>query len=488
MVAREDLAESASPELNARVGSQYDLSDMPLLFADRDNRIGEIWDEEEPTIPELEAMLRHDKSIALYQAMSLPIRGASWSVESPDGDAETTRRIHEALERADIRRVIGQMTWAFVTRRTYHEKVWTQDERTGWFVFEDDGIEWRPPQGCVLLRDVETGKEEGFKQLVLSPLIQTRRMQQASEDGYVSIPRQYAVVYIHNQTRNPIVGVSDFEVAHWCYTQKQKLYFLWFQYCEGAALPRTVVHAKDPESGAKAVQVLAQLKNSGVAAIPEQWFTQIQSLDVSGRGSSDFQQAITNLENLAAESVLAGFLTLTTAASQNAIGSYALSADQSDFFLQALQAAADEISEVITRKIVRDLVQYNIPGLKREQMPRFHIGPISEKDAAPSLELFKQIVAAPRGSSNVPASFIDQLTLRVARFLDMDPKAVAEDLEQMRKQDAQQPPPVAQPVPPVNQPPKQPQTASPRPVAGAAAQAAKERAQAQQQGEEGTRG
>jgi hypothetical protein len=429
--------EVASPQLENREGTIFGLRDMPLLFSDRDFRIGEIWDEEHPRVPDLLQMLRQDRALALWNALSLPIRGAAWSIEGGNLPDEEVGRLHEGLERAKIHEVIGQMTQAFAIRRTYHEKVWEyvpSQDGTSVGRFELEGIEWRPPADCVLQRDIKTGKEAGFKQAIMVPFTNAQSARN-DNDGWFQIKKAYAVVYIHNKSRDPVKGMSDFDLVYWCYQQKMKLWFLWFQYCEASALPRTVIHARDPESGKKAVAVLATLKNSGVCAIPEEWIKELQTLDVSGKGAAEFQEAIQALDTLAADSVLEGFLSLAGAAVQNAVGSYALSNDLSDFFLQALTAAADEISDTITHKILHDLVRFNNPGLSPKDYPVFRIGPISEKDATPQLEMFRAVATAAKGSTNVPTGFMEQLILAVARVLDLDEKPIIDDLKVWRKQD-----------------------------------------------------
>jgi len=417
------------PQLEDREGTIFGLHDMPLLFSDRDSGIGEIWDEEHPSVPELLQILRNSKAGALFAGLSYPIRNSPWQIAGGKLPDKDIHQLHEDMEQMKIGEVLAQMCLAFVVRRTYHEKVWHL--RKGRYV---PSVEWRPPADCVLLRDIRSGVSEGFKQ---SALIATSGSQlpTGDADGWYRIRKQYAVTHIHHKDRDPVKGMSDFDHVWWCMTQKQKLWFLWFQYLEGSALPRTVVHSRDAEMGKKAVRVLASLKNSGVAAIPEGWFREIQLLDVSGKGAAEFQDALTALDQEAADSVLEGFMTLANAAAQNAVGSYALSSDLSDFFLQSLTYAAEEIATTITEQILRDMVAYNYPKLEREDYPRFEIGPISEKDATPTLELFSRIATATRGSTSVPPSFMEQLVLATSRILDMDEGPIAEDLEQWRAQE-----------------------------------------------------
>jgi hypothetical protein len=426
---------NAPPSLEQVLGTQFDLFDLPLIFTARDGtQLGEVWDIQEPTVLELQDMLRRDgKAVALEKALTQPIRRLSWSIESPAG-AERAAWLTQQLEGIDIMSIVAQMTSAVVVRRTFHEKVWKTAETPFGTKFVYDAIAWRPPTTCHKLVDPRTDKDMGFRQEIISTQLQTPEAAAAADGGYVTIDRKYAVTYTHGAHRDPTNGVSDFDVAFWCYKQKQKIRYLWYTYLEGSALPRTVLRARSEPVGRKAVKAVAQLRSSGVVAIPNDWVDSIDTLDVSGKGGAEYKTALDDLAMEASQSVLAAFLELPRGAADNGTGSYALSADQSDFFVEMLEAEADAIARAVTNDILMDLECYNFPDAKRDDpttRSTFKFGPIAEKDRTAVIDMFTRIAASVRGATNVPTQFMDQLTEQVANYLDMDVSAVSQGLADM---------------------------------------------------------
>lgn len=62
------------------------------------------------------------------------------------------------------------------------------------------------------------------------------------------------------------------------------------------------------------------------------------------------------------------------------VGSFALSADQSGFFLQALRFIADEIDDIYNRHLIPKLIGYNWTNVKPEMMPKVMHGALDKRD------------------------------------------------------------------------------------------------------------
>ena len=143
----------------------------------------------------------------------------------------------------------------------------------------------------------------------------------------------------------------------------------------------------------------------------------IDVLDASGKGSDQFHTAIEWLDNCATQSVLAGFLDLVNHATTAGAGSYALSKDASDFFLQSLEAKAREMEEQIRQQLFAPLIYHNFG--KSAAVPRLVFEPLNDIDKEVSVDLLKQAMAAPPGGP-VPTAFIAELAGQVATYLGMD--------------------------------------------------------------------
>ena len=290
--------------LDKEEGSAFD--DRSLMFTAFDD--GSVFDyDAENEVRQLKDMLEVDgKAATLEQVLSLPIRSAPYSIQRGRASAEAHERITGILTdpanaggmTTPMNTIIAQMCNAFVYRRAYFEKVWTQTH--GGVGYKK--VAWRPPATCTIQRDPKTGSFRGFRQ-------QPIRMDDTEE--LIFLPHR-AFVYIHGSHRDPLNGVSDLKITHWCYQTKQKIRFLGYQFLEGQALPKTIVKASDETTAMNAAKKIIGLRGGGVVGLEEG--VSIDPLESSGRGAAEFKAAIQWLDGEASSSVLAGFTDLGAAA------------------------------------------------------------------------------------------------------------------------------------------------------------------------------
>jgi hypothetical protein len=421
-------------------GTAFDYVAGDLVFAFQPNlpeNVGLVYDYREPTVVQLQEMLDNDgKAKSLEQVLSMPIIGAGWHVVPGEGndDHETAQWVEELLRKdtpsggmkTPMETVIAQMTSAFTFRRSYHEKVFKQDENNQ-VVY--DKVAFRPADTCTMLRHTKTGDLMGFNQWVWGQPLQ------------VPITVPYALVYVHGQHRNPIKGLSDLQVCYHNYRTKEKLKFLWYTYCETMSLPRTIVLANGDSAAKKAAQTIAALKNAGVAGIPKEWVTEIIPLQPNSGGAREFQEAIAYLDSQSALSLLAGFTDLTgramgtgTGMGSGTRGSYGLSQSQIAFFMTMLKAYATELATTVTQGLIQDLVRWN-KG-KTVQIPQFAVGPLEEQDVTQAFGMLQTIAQSP--VMNVPIEFVEQLTLLVADELGINTDVIEEAFQNFQPMQQQQ--------------------------------------------------
>lgn len=106
---------------------------------------------------------------------------------------------------------------------------------------------------------------------------------------------------------------------------------------------------------AKAARIVRNLRNdeqSGVV-LPDGWVLEL--LSTGGARALDTDKIIARHEKRILLSALAQFLLL----GQDGVGSLALSSDQSDFFTMSVNAVADTICEIFTRRAVKQLLELN---------------------------------------------------------------------------------------------------------------------------------
>lgn len=375
------------------------------------------------TVNDYNLMLdRYGKASTLEQVLTLPIRSAPHSIQRGPATSQVTDWVAQALlspannggMTTPMGTVIAQALGAIVHRKAFFEKVFT--ERDGKVTY--DKIAWRPPSTCAIQRDNRTAAFEGFRQIPY-------RLDNVEE---VFIPAHRALVYIHGQHRNPLDGHSDFNIAYWCYQTSLKIKFLWFSFLETQALPRTIVKADDPTEANRAAREIRKLRQMGVAGINKQ--IDVEPLQSEGRGGSQFQEALRWLDSEASGSVLAGFTDLTSGATTGT-GSFALSKDQTDFFLMSRQATSRELADTLNQYMIPDLVRYNFGP--NTPSPVFEFGPIAQDDMAQAIGLL-QATASTHQASAIPREFFDELIERVAGFLELDTQTVRAGLDRAKKE------------------------------------------------------
>lgn len=364
------------------------------------------------------------KAQTLESVLTLPIRQAPYYLNQGRARKVVYERINRIIMNpaanggmsTPMNLVVAQMCNAFVYKKSFFEKVWTKDEIGGGVMY--DKIAWRPPATCAVERDEKTGAFQGFRQMPI-------RLDDTDEKKFNHLR---SFVYIHGTHRDPMEGVSDLHVTQWCYKTKQKIRFLWYQFLEGQALPKTVVTAPDETMAVAAAKKVIGLRQGGVVGLSNQ--ISADALESSGRGAAEFKAAMQWLDGEASSSCLAGFTDLGAMAASGT-GSFALSKDQTDFFLMSREAEKREMQDYINQYLIAPLVFWNFGP--KEVAPVFEFGPINQDDASAAISLLQATAQTPVNQSVLPQEFFDELTMRVAGFLELDVVTVREGLERARK-------------------------------------------------------
>lgn len=403
------------PPLGVELGSSFGYQDR-LFYGWQD---GDVLDYGDIKAQDMSGMFKRDyQARKIESALALPIMSAERHLEGVKGDTGE----HDWLEgyweadpfeggcKTELDTIIGSHTTAI----TYQKSFWELVFKLG---YQDkvvyDKVAFRPQTTCRTMRDSRTGELTGFEQepYAAGPSI---------EEGMfpIKIPMKRAYIYVHGQRLDPINGMSDLEIAHWCYKTKQKLLFLWYQFLESVALPRTVVKAADVEIAKQIAAQIARMRGSAVIPVGTGGNTEavsVDTLDSSGKGAEQFQAAITWLDQAATQSVLAGFIDLTSAGQQG-LGSYALSKDASSLFLQFEEAKCREIERSIRRDLFGPLLRYNFGA--KAKIPKLRFEPLNSEDKSDQIAMLNALMGA--DPNRVPGEFIAWLAQQVATYFGMD--------------------------------------------------------------------
>lgn len=398
---------------------------------------GKVFAYEELHVPRYQEMLDTDgKAASIEKLLSYPIIAAGWEIEpaKPVGEegSSTTRFgdreaefIYDALTalphqggpKTTIEQFVSQMTMAFTHKRAYFEKVYkvNEDDKVVY-----DKLAWRPPETCELALNAKNGEPEGFRQMPVRWWPNPRLMSNELRDNWVHVPKDRAFVYVHGTWRDPLLGFSQMQVPYWCYITKRKIRWLWYQFLETASLPKVVVSNQDEKKAIADAKRFATLKSRGVLGKSDD--TTFETLEASGKGADQFIQAIQFLDSEMSNSILAGFMDLTSQAAEGK-GSYALAESQGKLFLRTRRMVAKDMARQITNEIIGPLIKYNFGP--KAPVPRFQFGPLSEQNEQAVLDMFAKVATT---GAKVPVEFYDELTTRTAALLELDPGKVAKDI------------------------------------------------------------
>lgn len=397
-------------------GSAFRLYDT--LFGEWDN--GDVFEYDFSSLDTRKALEKDGKLSCIEQALTLPILSAGWRIESAEGGEKIAEELETffrmgALEggmQTPMNLVIAQATSARAYRKAFFEKVYREEDGKVFY----DAIRYRPPETCRIARDPSTGAYKGYRQ---TPVRQG--MPTLKDTNDVDIRPPYAWVHINGQRRNPLSGISELQVPLWCHETKMKIMYLWTTFLATQAEPRMTVTGQDPDGDARK---LAALRGGGVAGLPNG--TEAKVLESNGTAANVFKDMVNYLDTQMSASVLAGFTDLTSGASGT--GSYALSQDQSDFFVQSLEAYSAELAESITHNVLGDLVVFNYG--RKAKFPKFVFEPLADGDVDRCITL---LTALSNGQSVLPFAFVDELAMKTANYLELDPDKLKDAMEEAAK-------------------------------------------------------
>jgi hypothetical protein len=406
--------------MGAEIGTSFDYGQK--LFAYFGS--GDVFDYGEWGARDMKTMFKRDgQCSAIELVLTLPIREADKSIEpakADNGEAEMATSVlmtpdTEGGMQTPMEEFIGQVTSGQIYRKAFFEKVWKIRDSDQRVVI--DKLAYRPPATCQSAFNEKTGAKNGFRQLVWLFGANMGIQKNQKVPGYVDIPKIRSAIYTHGTHREPLIGVSEMEIAYWCYQTKMKLLYLWYNYLENLALPRTIVYGNDqPEANTRADDI-ASLRGSGVVGLvhPEPGQKAFETMPGEAQAGNIFKEALGFLEQWQIGSVLAGFMGLTGAATGGK-GSFALSQDQSSFYLKSRQGVAKEMAAWISAEIIAPMIILNFGP--NAAFPTFKFGPLQDEQIQALLTLFGQIVAAP--ALHIPIEFVDLLAERMASVLQLD--------------------------------------------------------------------
>lgn len=368
-------------------------------------------------------MLCNDgRARAVEQALTLPVRGARFEIDSTPGDKGEHDFATDLLlkpgdmggMRTPFHQIIAQASMASLYRSSCFEKVYKIND-AGQVIY--DKVAYRPPTTCYLARSAQTAHLEGFLQWTWTDIANFQR---------IYIPTAKSWVFLHGLHRDPIMGSSDIEVCYRAFQTKQKLRWLYAAWLEGQLMPKAkATSGNDNQADANDIATrFSQLRGAGTIALKAG-----QDVSAFDAGSSEgvgqaFLQAIAYCDEEMYSSILASFLGLGTASGvRGGGGSYALSLSQTDFFLQSRRGVLNELEESITHGLIAPMIRWNFGS--KAAVPKFRFVGMAptENTTEAVIQMVSALVAAPTAAGAepvVPEEFIDELLVMSSGELGLD--------------------------------------------------------------------
>ena len=393
------LAKPTPPQTGVEVGTSAN-GVLPSIFGD------EFIDTSKIKVADFKKMLDNDGTVqALYNTIVMPILGSNWTIEADEDTpvgVEQTEKVegwlrtppHKGGMTTPFDLVLAQALRAIVEGYSGFEKV--LDVKDGYIVFKK--IAWRDPTTLVLRTDGRGGFN-GFKQRAMIDFNYKE----------VIIPLERSFLYTYGKEFHNLKGRSAFTSAYSHYDKKRRLYYLAEQQAQSDALKIKVVKATEKKTQGEidaTVEAVDELGFKATVGLP-------QGFDVSAlnqNGGLDLLPLIEHHNAEMARSVLAMFILLGTGSKT---GSYSLSQDQSDFFVQALMSIRKSIENHITSYLISDLYAYNF------EKPVY--GTFKFEDLTDStIDLLKQTFIKLTEKDRLPQDVVDGVVKKVADKLDID--------------------------------------------------------------------
>lgn len=372
---------------------------------------------DEQRVRNVEKMRRTDAAVkAVLVALKAPILSTTWSVEC--GDDKIKEFVEENIFHL-------KRSWAKFLR----ESLTFLD--FGFSVFE---MIYEIRNGRIYLVDlapriqhsIERWKLNDGSKGVVQRIRNDDKIEGKVRSATVEIPIQKLLILTNDMEGDDVTGQSVLRPAWKHYTYKELLYKIQGISAEryGVGVP-VVKLPEDYGEGDKdkAEEAARDLRSNENAYVVLPGGFEIEILTPTGNPQgAQIDSSITHHNKMILMSVLASFLGLGT----DTTGSFALSKDQSSFFLKHVEDKAKYLAEEFTEQVIKRLVEYNFG--EGAECPRLTFSPLGDLDFQEMSNVLKTL--ADGGLLEVDGR-MKQFTRQIFKL----PEISDEELDEMEMED-----------------------------------------------------
>jgi phage gp29-like protein len=200
----------------------------------------------------------------------------------------------------------------------------------------------------------------------------------------IFIPADKIMIYTHEKEFGDYYGVSALRAAYKPWIIKEFLQKFWNIALERYGSPFMSMGIPQGASLASAMSLMDQLKHKTGIPLPDGYELEIHNLANTGMS---FKDAIEYQDKMIARAMLIP----DTLFANNDTGAYALSKTHAAFFLLRLNGIGQEIGDMITKYLIKPMVQYNFGDV--QEMPNFKFNDVADDDMTQLLNIVKEMLA-----------------------------------------------------------------------------------------------
>lgn len=326
----------------------------------------------------IDRMLRSDATVqAVYQAIQLPLKAATWEVQ-PAGNSPQDKEAAAMIEENLFSDSVMSTTWDefldHALKAPFYgfypfEMIWMKDENGRVMLRK---FAPRMPKTIQRWYTTKHGEYDGFQQL--TPVIRGEEVTYELLD----VPGDKSLLLSYRQEGANFEGWSILRGPYKSFYFKDKLYLI-----QGIGIERNCVGEPiinlPPEFTEAALDYAKQMVKSWRvheemgSILPDGFNAEVLDPKLNHEAIRD---AIIHHDSQIAKGCLAQFIQL---GQESRGGAYALSKDETDFFLMSLVSLGNFIASNLTRHYVKKQIDYNY-GLNKVKPPKVVCSKISHVD------------------------------------------------------------------------------------------------------------
>lgn len=216
-------------------------------------------------------------------------------------------------------------------------------------------------------------------------------VQKQKKGADILIPADKLIIYTHEKEFGDHYGQSVLRAAYKPWIIKEFLQKFWNIALERYGTPFSTMSMPQGASLSSAMALMDQIKHKTGIPLPDGYEMEIHNLANTGMS---FKEAIEYQDKMIARAMLIP----DTLFGNNDTGSYALSKTHAAFFLLRLNGIGQEIGDILTKYLIKPLVEYNFPQI--QELPEFKFNDVADDNLE---QLLKIVEAMLRGKVIAPS-------------------------------------------------------------------------------------